>query len=357
MRGVRSVLRRIGIGLGAVVALLLLAAGVVWLRNYPWPVEPERVRFTSGGVELVGVLLEPEGGGQHPAILKLSGAECGTKGRLVNRIFANHFVPRGFALLVYDKRGCGESAGDHAAAELPDLAADARAAVRLLRGRSDTRGDAIGVMGGSQSGWFTPEVAVEEGAAFIINTSSPTERWDRTVLFEIENDKRADGVDEEGIREILDLWPRTWEYYRRAAADPALASGPERQALEAEIARAERADWYEHASIKLADYDSELYAAWSSTIYYDPRPWLERLEVPLLALYGKHDINVPAERSAAVLRELATDPRRDFTVVVFENLGHQLQSWSAPGRVGFVYLDEMVEFAEAAISSPPAAAP
>ena len=34
-------------GLGAMLALVLSIAGGVWLRNYPWPVEPERVSFRS----------------------------------------------------------------------------------------------------------------------------------------------------------------------------------------------------------------------------------------------------------------------------------------------------------------------
>ncbi len=51
----------IGVGLGVVAALVLLAAGALWLRNYPWPVEPERVTIRSGEIEFFGVLLKPEG--------------------------------------------------------------------------------------------------------------------------------------------------------------------------------------------------------------------------------------------------------------------------------------------------------
>ena len=344
----RETFRRIAIGLGAALALVILVAGLVFLRHHPWPVEPERLAL-RGDVDLVGVLLTPEGAAPHPAILMLSGAECATHDRLINRLFANHFVRRGFAVLLYDKRGCGESGGDHGAAELPDLAADARSAMRFLRGRPEIRGDAIGLMGTSQSGWFTPEVAVREGAAFVIIRSSPTERWDRTVLFELENDSRADGVDEPGIREIVELQGRVWEYYGRAASDPEYAQGPARAALEAEIGRARERDWYEQAPFELAPYDPETYASWAGTLFYDPLPWLERLEIPLLAIYGETDVNVPAERSAAVLRELAADPRRDFTVVVLPGVGHQLQSPRAWHRIGFVHLDEMAEFARAAV--------
>ena len=101
------------------------------------------------------MLLAPEGPGPHPAVIMLSGAECATHDRLIHRLFANQFVERGFAMLIYDKRGCGESGGDHDAAELPDLVADARAAVRFLRGRSDIRGDAIGLKGAT-SGVIQP---------------------------------------------------------------------------------------------------------------------------------------------------------------------------------------------------------
>ena len=345
----RHALRRIGIGLGVTLALVLLATGAVFLRHYPWPATPERVTFTSGEIEIVGALVLPEGEGPHPAIVLLSGAEPAKRDGLIYRLFANVFVPRGFAVLSYDKRGCGESGGDVETTELPDLAADARAAVRYLRGRPDIRSGAIGLIGASQSGWFTPEVAGREGAAFIINRSAPTLPWHETVLFEIENDLGADGVEGAAIAEILPLRRRLWEYYRRAAADPELALGPERDALEAVLAKARQADWYEQFSLKLAPYDPQVYAAWAGTIFYDPGPWLERLDVPLLAVYGETDFNVPAERSAAVLRRLTADPGRDFTVVVLPGIGHQLQSWRAAHRIGFLYLDEMAAFAEEAV--------
>ena len=346
----RQWLRAIGLGLGGILALVLLGAGALLLRYYPWPASPERVVFPSGGIELVGALVLPEGDGPHPAIVLLSGAEPAERDRLIYRLFANVFVPRGFAVLSYDKRGCGESGGDADTAELPDLAADARAAVRFLRDRREIRDDAIGLIGASQSGWFTPEVAVSEpGVAFVINRSAPTLPWHETVFFEAENDLADDGLEAAGIAAGLALRARLWEYYRRAAVDPDYALGPEREALEAALAQAQQADWYEHFGITLAPYDPQQYAAWAGTIFYDPGPWLARLEVPLLAVYGETDINVPAARSAVVLRRLAAGSGKDFTVVVLPGIGHQLQSWRLPHRIGFVYLDEMTDFAVAAV--------
>jgi hypothetical protein len=63
------------------------------------------------------------------------------------------------AALIYDKRGCGASTGDWTRAGLHDLAEDALACVRSLRGRPDINADQIGVWGLSQGASIIPIAA------------------------------------------------------------------------------------------------------------------------------------------------------------------------------------------------------
>ena len=56
----------------------------------------------------------------------------------------------------------------------------------------------------------------------------------------------------------------------------------------------------------------------------DPRPALARLDVPVLAVYGRADLAVtPAENAAPMLAALTASP--DVTVVVLDGLGHDLR--------------------------------
>jgi len=55
----------------------------------------------------------------------------------------------------------------------------------------------------------------------------------------------------------------------------------------------------------------------------DPKPYLERLRIPALWLYGTADREVPIDQSVALLNTFKGQGR-DFTVVTFPDAGHGL---------------------------------
>jgi pimeloyl-ACP methyl ester carboxylesterase len=82
-------------------------------------------------------------------------------------------------------------------------------------------------------------------------------------------------------------------------------------------------------------------------IDYDPRPALERIEVPVLAIFGADDPITPVAESVAVFEE-AVRPRL-LQVEVFAGAGHRLQP---EGSVTFVhgYLDTLATFVARAVA-------
>ena len=56
-------------------------------------------------------------------------------------------------MLIYDKRGVGESTGDWRTATFSDLAEDALGAVELLKEHQQIDPSRIGLFGLSQGGW------------------------------------------------------------------------------------------------------------------------------------------------------------------------------------------------------------
>ena len=76
-------------------------------------------------------------------------------------------------------------------------------------------------------------------------------------------------------------------------------------------------------------------------IDYDPRPALERLEVPILAVFGAADPITPVEESVAVFREAV---RPDLLQVeVFDGAGHRLEIGEPPAFVDG-YFDVLAGF-------------
>ena len=274
----------------------------------------EEVSFVGGGgIELRGTLVfPPDVTAPVPAVIQLHGAERATRKRFIYRMQANVFLGRGIAVLTYDKRGAGESGGDYEKTTYAQLVADAVAAVQLLRQRSEIDPAKIGLVGASESGWLTPEIADRAGRlAFVINKVGPALSWRETVAWEVYNDLLADKVSDSSAREQVEIFQRIWAY--RISPTP-----EERNSLEETLAQ-----WTGREDSGLPVALGEVSESYVADISYDPTPYLERLETPFLYLYGTEDVNVPTEACVARLEELAADGK-PVSFHVFEGAGHEL---------------------------------
>jgi dienelactone hydrolase len=66
----------------------------------------------------------------------------------------------------------------------------------------------------------------------------------------------------------------------------------------------------------------------------DPEPILREVAVPVLALFGENDLQVPAEANAAAVEEaLAAGAAPSFQVEIFPGVNHLFQH-SETGRIG-----------------------
>ena len=80
---------------------------------------------------------------------------------------------------------------------------------------------------------------------------------------------------------------------------------------------------------------------------YDPRPALERIHVPVLALFGAEDTIVPVEASVAVYEEAVR--RELLTIAVLGDGDHRLQTGDPPAFVDG-YLDTLSSFIVSAVT-------
>ena len=294
---------------------------------------PAPVSFVNGAVRLSGVVLKPDGVGPFPAVVFVHGSGPSTWDRPAWRAHANAFTRGGFAVLVYDKRGSGQSTGLLATSDYDDLAADVAAAVRYLRTRSDIRGDGIGLLSRSEGGWVAPLAAVADTAIrFVIMSSGAAVGPYAQTVYATGHALRAAGASPQDIEAAVTVRMAIWDYYRRGASDSAYAASPVRDSLLRALAAFAR---YGDAEMPraIAPYSRAVFAAATRMHFYDPKPALAGLRVPLLAVLGADDVSVEPATTVAVLDSLRRSGR-DITIKVLSGVGHSLQR---PWYVGAIY--------------------
>jgi pimeloyl-ACP methyl ester carboxylesterase len=235
------------------------------------------------------------------------------------------------AALVYDKRGTGESTGDWTTAGIEELAGDALAGLHAIAGRRDVDPKRIGIGGHSQGGWIAPLAATEDGAvAFVVVTSPSGINPMEQSVFHTSNLLRRAGYPEEVIRRAAELRNRLYERARKGAWDANLP---------ADLERASKEPWFETSALpnppspELADGARRL-------LLFEPVPVWERVRVPVLAVWGADDINVPAVRSCEILDAALTRGRNANRVLtVLPNADHNFTlgrpdgaAWDFPRR-------------------------
>lgn len=324
----------------------LLAALVLFnvIRHIVFWTPTEEVTFTSGDLEMSGLLVKPAEEGLFPGVVILHGSGPETYNDPAYRITATTLVRSGFAVLLYDKRGAGSSGGDFESALYGDFISDAIAAIEYLRNRHDIDANRIGLFGNSESGWFTPEIAYRAGnIAFVFNRVGPPLPWIDTVLWEVRNEFLEAGIAESDLDDLLDVTERRWRYYQAAGFDPGLAESPQRDEINAELKRLRESVPLAAGVLpeSLRPYDKEYYSDFAADSSYDPGPYLEAVDVPMYYTFGETDVNVPTARSVEFLEELREVHDKNISYVVFDGVGHSLAHWT--GILTGGYLPDYLE--------------
>ncbi|MDP9352282.1 MAG: alpha/beta fold hydrolase [Chloroflexota bacterium] len=291
----------------------------------------EEVRFEDRGTTLAGHLSVPALVRRHPAVVLVRGA--GPSERDEGSSFLNHFVRRGIAVLSYDRPGVGGSSGDWRLQTVPyDRAQEALAAVRFLRESADVDAEHVGLWGISQGGWVVPLAAsISEDIAFIITVSGPGVNPAEQNLYDIQMRLRADGFGNEHVRAAV--------AYVAAVAEAARTKWSYEELYDTVLRDAEGQAWYEYSPVPDA-------GLWEVALHtdqdYDPEPVLERVNCPVLAIFGERDVAVPVTKSIEVYnRALTRGGNHDFTVKVFRGADHGIK---VDGEFALGYLELMSEW-------------
>ncbi|MCA9729446.1 MAG: alpha/beta hydrolase, partial [Candidatus Eisenbacteria bacterium] len=318
---------------GAAASVFVAQVASVFLAQSAWGAEIDLSVTSADGVVLAGTWHTPATPGPWPAVVFTHGSEPGVRTMQGYRNWMEAFRSRGVAVLVFDKRGCGESQGTYV--EAPDLdipANDLVGWVEEVAARPDVIPSSVGVLGWSQGGWVGPLAASRSPrVAFVVAISgsgvSPLEQ----NIFDKTNQCRASGATEaqtlsfgRTVRAVWtylvtgegqDLAQREWDAVADQPWFEKAYNGPPMMERERILAHPRMTSFVEHSS-------------------FEPAPVLASVRVPMLAVFGEKDTVVPIDRSEAAMRDgFRKSGNRDLTVLHVQNADHGLRVPQADGTL------------------------
>ena len=312
----------------------------------PLPYREEEVAYDSvPGVRLAATLTLPQGGGPFPAVVLITGSgpqdrDESIAGHRPFYVLADALTRRGIAVLRADDRGVGGSTGSVGGATTSeDFATDALAGVRFLAARADIRNDAIGLVGHSEGGLVAPLAAtraVPEARAlkFLVLLAGPGVPLGDILAAQQNLILGAQGAPAAMIEENARVLERLIEITigepdrDRAATAMRTVLTDSIATLPEGIRRA--------AGAQVEAQVQQMSSAWMQwMLAYDPLPALRSLEIPVLALFGERDLQVPPAQSKAPLESaLRAAGHPASQVVELPGLNHLFQAAAtgAPGE-------------------------
>ena len=312
----------------------------------PTPYNQQIVTFDGGAakVRLAGTFSMPTGKGPFPAVILVAGSGPQTRdedvaGHKIFLVLSDFLTRHGIAVLRYDKRGTGKSTGNYNNATTVEFTADAAAAATYLRSRPEVDVHHIGLIGHSEGGEIVPAVAAKDaGISFIVLLAGPGIRGDKLLAEQIYLIDKASGVpDEHGT-----IDRKTNEEIFTAVADAANESDAK---IKAETLFNKALE--EHRVFGDVDKAKAslnyLTSPWMRYfLSYDPAPALRLVTVPVLALNGSLDLQVPPEQDLDAIKD-ALRNNKDVTVVELPNLNHLFQTASMGTPAEYGVIEETID--------------
>ena len=316
----------------------------------PFPYEVEKVQYENAkaGITLAGTLTKPKSGGPFPAVLLISGSGAQDRNEMIFGhkpflVLADYLTRQGLAVLRVDDRGTGQSTGDFAKATTEDFAGDVEAGIDYLKTRPDIDPARIGLIGHSEGGLIAPMVAARrKDVAFIVLLAGPGLPGKQILLLQTEEILRVMGASEALVKEQLESSKHIFAILKAepddsVAAQKIRAYATKRRAAMPPELKAE-AEKFGDSAANIDSQIKKILSPWFRFfLSYDPRPALEQVQCPVLALIGEKDLQVPAEENLPAIRKaLKAGGNPHFVVKEMPGLNHLFQTaeTGAPSEYG-----------------------
>jgi pimeloyl-ACP methyl ester carboxylesterase len=291
----------------------------------PFPYAAIEVSYENKLGKLAGTLTVPSGTGPFPAAIMITGSGPQNRdeeifGHKPFWVIADYLSRRGIAVLRMDDRGVGGSAGDSTHETIEEMATDVLSGVDFLKARKDIDAKKIGVIGHSEGGIVGPLAASRStDIAFVVMLAGTGVTGEQVMYLQAELMSKSMGGSDAAIAQNRVI--------QEAIFNSARSSSDETAAAETF-----RAAWQKaHGSAPGAVLESQAKSVFgpeiSSFAFFDPAESLRKLKVPVLALNGSRDIQVPPSQNLpAIKAALKAGGNTDYEAVELPGLNHLFQT-------------------------------
>jgi len=309
----------------------------------PYPYREEEVSFsnTAAGVTLAGTLTLPKGAGPFPSALLIAGSGPNDRDEALAShrpflVLADHLTRKGIAVLRYDKRGIGKSNGSTDKATTVDLAADAQAGVAYLKTRKEIDPAKIALIGHSEGAMIAPLIASRtKDVAWVVLLAAPATFGEETLLNQSELIGKAADLTDEQLEASLNFDQAAYDLVRTEKDPAALREKLNALVKETGLGAAMPPTLLE---TQMRMMESPWFRFF---LDYDPLPNLKTLQIPVLALYGQKDLQVPAKANLPVLKQALQDAgNKDVDVRELPDLNHLFQHAYSGTPVEYAAIEE-----------------
>ena len=302
----------------------------------PLPYIEEDVSYENkeAGLTLAGTFTYPENTDNLPVVILISGSGPQNRdeellGHKPFLVLADHLTRNGIGVLRFDDRGIGKSTGDFTSATTEDFVSDAIAGIEYLKTRREVDQDKIGLIGHSEGGLIAPLAAVQhDDVDFIVMMAGPGMSGKEILRLQTALIMRAQGVDEESITKEVDLAMRLYDIVINekdslAARQKIWKVFDSRYAgmTEEEKTQTGNPDNYFNQQLNI------LLSPWFRFfLEYDPYETLTKVDIPVLAINGEKDLQVPPKENISLIEKaLKEGGNKNYKVVELKGLNHLFQ--------------------------------
>jgi pimeloyl-ACP methyl ester carboxylesterase len=296
----------------------------------PFDYAIEDVSFTnaSEGNILAGTLTTPHHKTQFPVAIMITGSGAQDRDETIFGhkpfwVIADHLAKNGIGVLRLDDRGVGGSSAGKANATSADFATDIDAAVNFLVKKGFKN---IGLIGHSEGGFIAPMVANKnKNVKFIVSMAGPGIPNDEVMVLQLEAMNKVLGIPDSVMKWNLDFSKSLYGFVKSYTGNNLQSD------LKAYVLNYLKTDSGQITSDKTEAFATSTVGQVGSEWFqyflkHDPRPDIEKLKIPVLALNGTKDMQVIAKENLAGWKTaLEKAKNKNFKIVSLTGLNHLFQ--------------------------------
>jgi len=320
-------------------------------KPYPYKEEEVTVLNNSANITLAGTFTFPEKGDIFPAVVLITGSgpqdrDEALLGHKPFLVLSDYLTRHGIAVLRCDDRGIGKSTGNFSSATTLDFATDALACVEYLKTRKEVDKKQIGLIGHSEGGIIAPMVANQtKDVSFIVMMAGPGISGEKILELQSKLIAKAEGESDKDINKMMQYNVKLYNIAMQEK-DSSKATEKIHKVLD-EIYNGmsdSLKNSPENSKERMYAQTKSLLSPWFRFfLSYEPKENLSKLKIPVLAINGEHDLQVPPkENLAAIENALKKAGNMNYKIMEIPKLNHLFQTSETGSPTEYSKIEETI---------------